>query len=83
MRLPHAALLGALLPAAAVGSGTLAGKMAMYGSLLGAKWTCSAEAATYFAAYTVAPGNTLHGHLYSKNGSEDEYFGYDAQRKAY
>ena len=45
MRLPHAALLGALLPAAAVGSGTLAGKMAMYGSLLGAKWTCSAEAA--------------------------------------
>jgi hypothetical protein len=62
---------------------TLTGKMAIFKDLLGARWTCTLGPATYFAAYTVAPGNTLHGHLYSKDSTEDAYFGYDAQRKLY
>jgi hypothetical protein len=76
-------LLGALLASTTTDGETLTGTMAIYNDLLGARWTCSMGTATYFAAYTVAPGNTLHGHLYSKNGAEDAYFGYDAQRKRY
>jgi hypothetical protein len=83
MKMLYAAVLGALLPAPAIGSETLTGRMAVFESLLGAPWTCSAQAATYSAAYTVAPGNTLHGHLYSKDGDEDEYVGFDAQRNVY
>lgn len=76
-------LLGALLASAATGGEALTGKMAIYDELLGAQWTCTLGTATYFAAYTVAPGNTLHGHLSSKSGTEDAYFGYDAHRKLY
>jgi hypothetical protein len=54
----------------------LAGKMSMYNYLLNGKWSCSGGGGTYFAAYVVAPGNALHGHLYSAQGSEDAYFGY-------
>ncbi len=76
-------LLGALLASTATGGDTLTGKMAIYGDLLGARWTCTLGTATYFAKYTLAPGNTLHGHLYSQHGTEDAYFGYDARRKLY
>jgi hypothetical protein len=76
-------LLGALLASTTTGSERLTGKMAIYNDLLGARWTCTLGTATYFAAYTAARGNTLHGHLYSKDQTEDEYFGYDAQRKLY
>ncbi len=55
---------------------TLTGKMGAYNYLLGRKWTCTGGGSTYFAAYTVAPGNALYGHLYSAQGSEDAYFGY-------
>ena len=54
----------------------LTGKMSLYNYLLKGKWSCSASGSTYFAAYVVAPGNALHGHLYSAQGSEDAYFGY-------
>lgn len=76
-------LVGALLASAPAAGQTLTGKMAIYNDLLGAPWTCSMGPATYAAAYTVAPGNTLNGNLYSKDGTEDAYFGYDAQRKVY
>lgn len=60
----------------------LAGKMSVYNYLLEGKWSCSGGGGTYFAVYTVAPGNALHGHLYSEQGSEDAYFGYkDATRQ--
>jgi hypothetical protein len=54
----------------------LTGKMSLYNYLLQGKWSCSGGGSTYFAVYTVAPGNALHGHLYSAQGSEDTYFGY-------
>ena len=60
----------------------LAGKMAAFNDLLGAKWTCTLGKFTYYAEYNVA-GSTLHGHLYSKGSSEDTYYGYDAQHKRY
>ena len=63
--------------------GALTGKMTNYNALLGGEWTCSAMGATYYANFDVAPGNTLHGRLYSKNGSEDTYYGYDAKGKLY
>ena len=74
------AVIGALPVAAGE---TLTGKMAKYHDLLGAPWTCTLGTATYYAAYSIGPGNTLHGHLYSKDSSEDTYYGYDAQRKLY
>jgi hypothetical protein len=61
----------------------LVGKMAIYNALLGARWTCTLGTVKYFAAYDVGPGNTLHGRLYGKDESEEEYFGYDAQLKRY
>jgi hypothetical protein len=76
-------LIGGLLASTATAGETLTGKMAIYDDLLGAPWTCSMGTATYFAAYTVVPGNALHGHLYSKDGTEDAYFGYDAQHNVY
>lgn len=68
---------------AVAGAGELTGKMVAYSDLLGGPWTCSLGSSTYSAAYSLGPGNTLHGHLYSKDSSEDEYLGYDAQRKLY
>jgi hypothetical protein len=76
-------LVGVLLASTAADGGTFTGKMAIYHDLLGTRWTCTIGTTTYFAAYTVEPGNTLHGHLYSKDSSEDAYYGYDAQRKLY
>ncbi len=75
--------LGALFASTASGAQTLTGKMVIYNDLLGARWTCTLGNVTYFAAYTIAPGNTLHGHLYSNDSTEDAYFGYDAQRELY
>lgn len=60
-------LVGALLANTATGGETLTGKMAIYTDLLGPRWTCTM-------------GN---GHLYSEDGTEDTYFGYDGQRKLY
>lgn len=57
---------------------TLTGKMSLYNYLLKGKWSCAAGGSTYFATYVVAPGNALHGHLYSAQGSEDAYYGYNA-----
>jgi hypothetical protein len=54
----------------------LTGKMSAYNYLLKGTWSCSGGGSTYSAAYAVAPGNALHGHLYSAQGSEDAYFGY-------
>ncbi len=54
----------------------LTGKMSLYNYLLKGKWSCSGGGSTYSAEYAVAPGNALHGHLYSAQGSEDAYFGY-------
>jgi hypothetical protein len=54
----------------------LTGKMRLYDHLLQGKWSCSGGGGTYVAVYTVAPGNVLHGNLYSAQGSEDTYFGY-------
>ncbi len=87
MRIGAAATIGALalvyaLPAVADGE-MLTGKMAMYRDLLGAPWTCTLGTSKYVAAYSAMPANTLHGHLYSKDSSEDEYFGYDPKRKLY
>jgi hypothetical protein len=76
------ALFGALSASAALGAETLTGKMAIYEDLLGTRWTCSLGTASYFAAFTAAAG-TLHGRLYSKDSTEDAYFGYDAARKLY
>lgn len=76
-------LLGTLLASTAPGGGPLTGKMAIFNDLLGARWTCSMGKATYFATYSAAAGNTLHGHLYSKDSMEDAYLGYDAHRKLY
>ncbi len=76
-------LLGTLLAATATGSEALTGKMAIYNDLLGPRWSCSVGKASYFVAYAVTPGNTLHGQLYSQEGTEDSYFGYDAKRKIY
>ena len=75
--------LGALLASPATGDAMLTGKMAIYNDLLGARWTCAIGKITYFADYTVAPGNALHGHLSSGDGTEDTYFGYDTKRKVY
>lgn len=76
------ALAGVVLASTATGGG-LTGKMATYDDLLGSQWTCTIGTARYFAAYTIESGNTLHGHLYSKDSSEDAYYGYDAKRKLY
>lgn len=57
-------------------STALAGKMRSYNYLLTGKWSCRAAGSTYAAEYALGPGNTLHGHLYSAQGSEDAYFGY-------
>jgi hypothetical protein len=60
----------------------LTGKMSLYNYLPKGKWSCSGGGSTYFAVYAVVPGNALHGHLYSAQGSEDAYFGYkDATRR--
>ncbi len=56
--------------------GALTGKMSMYNYLLNGKWSCSSGGSKYAAEYVVAPGNALHGHLYSAQGSEDAYFGF-------
>jgi hypothetical protein len=71
--------ISALLAMARVEAGpaALAGKMSLYNYLLNGKWNCTAAGSTYYAAYVVAPGNALHGHLYSAQGSEDAYFGYN------
>ena len=55
---------------------TLTAKMSRDSYLLAGK-SCSGGGATYFAEYSVAPGNALHGHLYSAQGSEDAYLGYN------
>lgn len=57
-------------------STALTGKMSLYNYLLGGTWNCKAGGSTYSAEYALAPGNTLHGHLYSAQGSEDAYFGF-------
>jgi hypothetical protein len=77
------ALIGTLLASTSTGSTALTGKMAVFDDLLGPTWTCTLGTFKYFAAYAAGPGNTLHGHLYSPDSSEDTYFGYDAQRKLY
>ncbi|HLJ83586.1 MAG TPA: hypothetical protein VKT51_05380 [Candidatus Eremiobacteraceae bacterium] len=56
--------------------GALTAKMSRDNYLLAGKWSCSGGGGTYFAEYSVAPGNSLHGHLYSAQGSEDVYLGY-------
>jgi hypothetical protein len=61
----------------------LTGKMSMYNVLLAGTWSCSAGGSTYSAMYVVAPGNALHGHLSSQQGSEDAYFGYNAATHRY
>ena len=76
-------LVGVILANIAAGGETVTGKMAIYDDLLGARWTCTLGTVMYFAAYNVEAGNTLHGHLYSKDSSEDVYYGYDPQRKLY
>jgi hypothetical protein len=76
-------LFGALLASTAAPGETLTGKMAIYNALLGAPWSCSVGPVSYSAAYTVAPGNVLHGELTAKDGTEDTYFGYDAKRSVY
>ncbi len=76
-------LVGVLLASTATGGGSFTGKMTRYDDLLGTRWTCTIGTTTYFAAYTVGPGNTLYGHLYSKDSSEDAYYGYNPQRKLY
>ena len=75
--------LGALLASPATGDAMLTGKMAIYNDLLGARWTCAIGKITYFADYTVAPGNALHGHLSSNDGTEDTYVGYDTKHSVY
>ena len=55
----------------------LTAKMSRDNYLLAGKWSCSGGGGTYVADYSVAPGNSLHGHLYSAQGSEDEYLGYN------
>jgi len=57
-------------------STALTGKMSLYNYLLKGKWSCKAGSSAYSADYALEPGNTLHGHLYSAQGSEDAYFGY-------
>jgi hypothetical protein len=64
-------------------SSALIGKMSLFNYQLAGKWTCKGGGATYFAEYAVGPGNTLHGHLYSAQGSEDAYFGYSAASHRY
>ena len=58
-------------------STALTGKMSVYNYLLEGKWSCKGGGSAYSAEYAVAPGNRLHGHLYSAQGSEDAYFGYN------
>jgi len=57
-------------------STVLTGKMSLYNYLLKGKWSCKGGGSAYSAEYVLAPGNKLHGHLYSAQGSEDAYFGY-------
>ena len=60
----------------------LTGKMSLYNYLLPGRWSCDGGGGTYSAEYVLAPGNMLHGHLSSAQGSEDAYFGYsDAARR--
>jgi hypothetical protein len=68
---------------ARAGSNVLTGKMSIYNVLLAGTWSCSADGSTYSAVYAVAPGNALHGHLYSAHGSEDAYFGYNLATHRY
>ncbi len=76
-------LAGVLIGSTAAGAGSFTAKMSIYNDLLGARWTCTLGTAKYFAAYDIGPGNTLHGHLYSQDSTEDAYYGYDARRKLY
>jgi|SRR5579863_1719751 len=76
-------LLAALSASPAGASEPLTGKMSIYSTLLGARWTCTLGPTKYFAAYDVGPGNTLHGRLYSKDSSEDTYYGYDAAHRRF
>ncbi|HTU80898.1 MAG TPA: hypothetical protein VMF61_02150 [Candidatus Acidoferrales bacterium] len=81
---PGVAILAFLFVLRVAGDAAPTGTMAMYGNLPGAPWTCSLGGATYSAVYSAVPGsNTLHGHLYSKGSSEDEYLGYDPKLKLY
>ena len=73
----------ATLVASNGGEEALTGQMAMYNNLLNGPWTCTMGSATYKAWYHASAGNTLHGNLWSNDSSEDEYAGYDAQRKVY
>ena len=68
---------------AGAASNPLAGKMSIYNPLLAGQWSCTAEGSTYSATYAVAPGNALHGHLFSAQGSEDAYFGYSSATQRY
>jgi hypothetical protein len=76
------ALLVATGPSDAA-STLLTGKMTLFNYQLAGRWTCKGGGATYFAEYGLGPGNTLHGHLYSAQGSEDTYFGYSAASHRY
>jgi hypothetical protein len=75
-------LLVARLPSIAASS-ALTGMMSRYNVLTSGTWNCAAGGSTYVAEYALAPGNTLHGHLYSAHGSEDTYFGYTAATRRF
>ncbi|HEX3370688.1 MAG TPA: hypothetical protein VHS56_14005 [Candidatus Cybelea sp.] len=75
-------LFVATVPANAA-STALTGKMNLYNYLLKGKWSCKAGTSAYSAEYLLAPGDTLHGHLYSAQGSEDTYFGYNVAAHRY
>jgi hypothetical protein len=64
-------------------STALTGKMSLYNYLLVGEWSCKGGGGAYAAGYTLAPGNALHGHLYSAQGSEDAYFGYSSAAHRY
>jgi hypothetical protein len=70
------AAIGTSNAASNAASTALTGKMSLYNYLFEDKWSCKGGGGTYSAEYVLAPGNKLHGHLYSAQGSEDAYFGY-------
>jgi hypothetical protein len=74
-------------------TGTLTGKMAPFGYLLGTAWSCNVSVPAMMGqpahtekttvTFDAAPGNVMHVHIVAPDINGDQYFGYSTQQNAY
>jgi hypothetical protein len=97
MRFLVASLALAAIAAVPIGASAqpvaLAGKMAPFSYLLGTPWSCTTSVPAMgnmpartdrgTAAFEVAPGNVVHGHVTTPTYSGDFYYGFDSRTSMY